>query len=112
MVMWTNCVGLGNGWAWNIPLWNHVGVGYVFSDKFTDSDDALVEFQKHIGHGDDLDYKLIDIKNGRYERPWVNNVVAVGLANGFVEPLESSGLVTVHEALDTIVRVEINKVFK
>ena len=77
----------------------------MFSDKFTDSDDALVEFQKHIGHGDDLDYKLIDIKNGRYERPWVNNVVAIGLANGFVEPLESSGLVTVHEALDTLVRV-------
>ena len=105
MVMWTNCVGLENGWAWNIPLWNHVGVGYVFSDKFTDSDDALAEFQKHIGHGDDLDYKLLDIKNGRYNKPWVKNVVAIGLSNGFVEPLESSGLVTVHEALDTLIRV-------
>jgi len=103
MEPFTNCTAIENGWVWNIPLWNSIGTGYVFSDKFIDDNQALQEFQKHIGHGDELDYNLINIKCGRHERCWVKNCIAVGLSNGFVEPLESTGLFLIHETIKKLI---------
>jgi tryptophan halogenase len=92
----TNCTALGNGWAWNIPLWSKIGTGYVYSDKFISDDDALAEFKEYIKkQGRDpetLEYKKIKMKNGTHENIWVKNVVAIGLSAGFIEPLESTGL--------------------
>jgi len=99
----TNGTALGNGWVWNIPLWSRIGGGYVYSKDFIDKDDALVEFQKHIGHGDELDYHHIDIRNGRHKKCWYKNCLAIGLSNGFLEPLESTGLVFAHEGADQLV---------
>ena len=99
----TNGTAIDNGWVWNIPLWSRIGSGYVYSDKFVDKDDALVEFQKHIGHGDDLDYHHIDIKNGVHDKAWHKNCIALGLSYGFIEPLESTGLVFLHEGIDKLV---------
>jgi tryptophan halogenase len=105
MELWTNCTALDNGWAWNIPLWDSIGTGYVFCDSFVNADTALAEFQKHIGHGDELEYKLMTIHNGRHKKAWVKNCLAIGLSNGFIEPLESSGLVMIHEALNSVIRI-------
>lgn len=104
MEVWTNNTGIENGWVWNIPLWNNIGTGYVYCDSFVDDDTALAEFQRHIGHGDELDYKNIKIKTGRHKRGWVKNVCAIGLSNGFIEPLESSGLVLVTEPIDLLIK--------
>ena len=103
MTMVTNGTAINNGWVWNIPLWSRIGSGYVYSDNFIDKDDALVEFQKHIGHGDELDYRHIDIRNGVHERSWYKNCLAIGLSNGFIEPLESTGLLLTHEVIDKLV---------
>ena len=103
MDLTTNGTAIDNGWVWNIPLWSRIGSGYVYSKDFIDKDDALVEFQKHIGHGDELDYHHIDIRNGRYKKCWHKNCLAIGLSYGFVEPLESTGLVFAHEGADKLV---------
>lgn len=92
---YTNCVALKNGWCWEIPLWDGISVGYVHSTKFETEDQIMEEFKDHCKKykdNFDIDYKIIEYKTGRYERGWVNNVVAVGLSYGFLEPLESTGI--------------------
>ena len=103
LVGYTNCTAVENGWIWNIPLWSRMGSGYVYSDKFIDDDAALKEFQKHIGTKE-LDFKKIKFRTGLHRRVWVKNVCAIGLAAGFIEPLESNGLHSIHEFLHQLVR--------
>ena len=105
MVSYTNCTAIDNGWVWSIPLWSRIGSGYVYSDEFVSDDDALIEFQKHIGYGDELEYRNIKMRIGLHSRLWVKNVVTIGLSAGFIEPLESNGLQLTHEALYNLVRV-------
>lgn len=105
----TDCVAVDNGWIWNIPLYHRIGKGYVFCDEFTSEENALEEFKQFImtrmkvprtrEQVDALDFRLIKIKNGVHERCWHKNVVAVGLSYGFIEPLESTGLLSVQEIL-------------
>ena len=103
LVGYTNCTAVENGWIWNIPLWSRIGSGYVYSDKFINDDDALKEFQKHIGTKE-LDFKNIKFRTGIHHRLWVKNVCAIGLSAGFIEPLESNGLFSVHEFIFQLVR--------
>jgi tryptophan halogenase len=107
----TDCTALDNGWVWNIPLWNRIGTGYVFSSKFILPEDAKKEFLNHLSERygkervKDLEPFKINIKHGKRRRAWVNNVVGIGLSYGFVEPLESTGLLTTHENIIRLVEV-------
>ena len=103
LVNFTDCRAVENGWIWTIPLWSRLGTGYVYSDSFIDDDGALKQFQKHLGT-DELEFKKIKMKIGIHERLWEKNVVAIGLSSGFIEPLESSGLFSVHEFLRQLIR--------
>ena len=103
----TNCTAIENGWVWNIPLWSRIGTGYVYSDKFVDDETALKEFKKHLGNRapkNKSDYKNIKMRVGIHKRLWVKNVAAIGLSAGFIEPLESNGLFSVHEFLGELIR--------
>ena len=104
MNTYTNCTALGNGWVWNIPLWSRIGTGYVYSDKHVTDEEALQEFKEHLGR-DDLEFKNIQMRVGIHERVFVKNVCAIGLSAGFIEPLESNGLYTVHDFLLKLVKV-------
>ena len=103
LVSYTNCTAYNNGWIWNIPLWTRMGTGYVYSDKFIDDDSALKEFQKYLGTKE-LEFRKIKMRVGIHKRLWVKNVCAIGLAAGFIEPLESNGLFSVHEFLSSLIR--------
>jgi len=103
LVNYTDCKAVENGWIWTIPLWSRIGTGYVYSDNFIDDDGALKQFQKHLGT-EEAEFKKIKMRIGLHERLWEKNVVAIGLAAGFIEPLESSGLFTVHEFLRQLIR--------
>lgn len=100
---YTNCTAIENGWVWNIPLWSRIGTGYVYSSKFVDDETALKQFKKHLKRKD-LEFKKIKMRVGLHNRLWVKNVVAIGLSAGFIEPLESNGLFSVHEFLLKLVR--------
>ena len=106
----TNCTAIENGWCWNIPLWSRLGTGYVYSDRFVSDEEALEQFKNYLMSDkmvvprtreqvDALEYRPISMRVGIHERPFVKNVVGIGLALGFLEPLESNGLLTVHESL-------------
>ena len=104
----TKCTGLSNGWVWQTPLWSRVGCGYVYSDKYISDDEALEEFKMFLdsenidvvnkNRSKNMDFKNIQIKNGYYKTPWIKNVVAIGLSHGFLEPMESTGLMFIHVA--------------
>jgi len=93
---YTNCFALKNGWCWEIPLWNGMSVGYVHSLRFSEKEQVLEEFKNHISKytTEEVDYSIIDYKTGRHQSAWKKNVVAIGLAYGFLEPLESTGILT------------------
>ena len=91
LVPYTHCTAIDNGWVWTIPLWSRIGTGYVYSSQFVDDDTALKQFKKFL-KTDQLDFKKIKMKVGIHKRLWVKNVCAIGLAAGFIEPLESNGL--------------------
>lgn len=105
----TDCHALDNGWVWNIPLWNRIGTGYVFSTRFVTPEDAQKEFRKHLAEkhspkiAEEAQMFQVQIRHGRRRRAWINNVVGVGLSYGFVEPLESTGLLTTHENIIKLV---------
>lgn len=113
---YTNCTAINNGWCWNIPLWSRLGTGYVYSNKYTTKENALEEFKNYLISNkmtiprsreqvDSLSYKHIDMRIGIHKRTFVKNVVAIGLSAGFIEPLESSGLYTVHEFLSHLINI-------
>lgn len=101
LTSFTECTAIDNGWIWNIPLWSRIGTGYVYSDKFISKETAKNEFVKFLCLPENtlknLDFKDIEIKTGTHEKFWEKNVVAIGLSAAFIEPLESTGLVTVHD---------------
>ena len=101
---YTNCTAIENGWVWNIPLWSKMGTGYVYSDKYISDDDALKQFKKYLGQ-EDLEFKKLKMRTGIHKNIWVKNVCAIGLSAGFIEPLESNGLLSVHEFLEKLLRV-------
>ena len=80
-----------NGWMWKIPTQQRYGCGYVYSDNHTTYDKAVDELIKTLGR-DVEPLRNIKFDCGRVENPWVNNVVAIGLSQGFVEPLEATSI--------------------
>jgi hypothetical protein len=87
------------GWIWHIPLTNRVGNGYVFSSRYIDPDAAAAELRTHLGLAADAEVRHLQMRVGRVERSWVGNCLAIGLAQGFLEPLEATAL---HIVLATV----------
>ena len=84
------------GWIWDIGLPTRRGVGHVFSSSHIDVETAERELRAYIGPAaDDLSIRRIPIRSGHRETFWKRNVVAVGLAAGFLEPLEASAIVLI-----------------
>jgi tryptophan 7-halogenase len=84
------------GWTWDICLPTRRGVGYVYSSRHTTEEAARATLLRYIGpqHAN-LPVRKIPIRAGHRELFWKNNCVAIGLASGFLEPLESSAIVLV-----------------
>ena len=89
----TEASALNHGWAWKIPLTNRNGNGYVFSDNYCSADEAETELRTHLGLLDsDVEARHLKIRVGRREQTWKHNVVAIGLSQGFIEPLEATAI--------------------
>jgi tryptophan halogenase len=82
---------MNNGWMWKIPTQQRYGCGYVYSDNHTTYDNAVDELVKTLGKNIEP-LRNIKFDCGRVENPWVKNVVAIGLSQGFVEPLEATSI--------------------
>jgi len=89
----TTATALSAGWVWDTPLQTRRSLGYVYSSAFLGDEDAERELRAFEGaHAQSLPSRIVHFQVGRRERQWAANCVAVGLAGGFIEPLESTGL--------------------
>jgi tryptophan halogenase len=87
---YTTCETMNSGWAWQIEHEHRINRGYVFSSGFISDEEAEKEFRmKNPKVGPT---RVVRFVSGRYRNHWVKNVVAVGNAGGFVEPLEATAL--------------------
>jgi hypothetical protein len=97
----TRATALSAGWAWHIPLTNRAGNGYVYSSRYLDAEAAADELRAHLGLGAEAEVRHLKMRVGRVERSWVANCLAIGLAQGFVEPLEATAI---HVVMTTVER--------
>ncbi|MDP1027335.1 tryptophan 7-halogenase [Sphingomonas sp. KR1UV-12] len=100
----TVATALSNGWCWTIPLQNRFGNGYVYSSAFTGADAAEAELRGVLGVGDDQPARHLTFRVGQLARHWERNCVAVGLSQGFIEPLEATALHLVLNTVELFVR--------
>lgn len=120
----TNATTLSSGWVWNIPLYNRLGTGYVYSSEFQSKEDAREEFKKYLKDTEpsrDVEsLKFFDVKvhPQASDSSWTKNVVSIGLSGGFIEPLGSTGLhltiSTMFELVNTLKRCsgEVTNLFR
>ncbi len=95
---------MSNGWCWKIPLTNRYGNGYVYSSDFITDDAAETELRTFLGMLDsDQDARHLKMRVGQLERHWQNNCIALGLSQGFIEPLEATALLLVQIAIELFI---------
>lgn len=87
---YTTCETMSSGWCWQIEHEKRINRGYVYCSDFMNDDQAEAEFRAIAPKAGAS--RVVRFISGRYQRAWVDNVVAIGNAGGFVEPLEATSL--------------------
>jgi len=87
---YTTCETMTAGWCWQIDHESRIDRGYVYSSSFID--DVGAERELRLANPKIRQPRIVKFVSGRHERSWVKNVVAIGNACGFVEPLEATAL--------------------
>jgi tryptophan halogenase len=98
---YTESIAMDYGWMWKIPLQHRYGCGYVFDSNFINEEQAVEEVEKFLGHTIEQN-KVFSFEPGFFKEVWIKNCVAVGLASGFVEPLEATSLLQLTTLLKSV----------
>jgi tryptophan 7-halogenase len=95
------------GWCWQIDHEHSVNRGYVYSSRFISDDEARAEFLRKNPKAKTWDH-VVKFVSGRRAHSWVKNVVGIGNACGFVEPLEATALMVTASQIQTMVEMLIH----
>lgn len=104
---YTHAIAHDAGWQWRIPLQYRMGSGIVYCSRYLSADEALHRLKSSVGEPL-IDPIYLKFAGGVRRRQWYRNCVAVGLAGGFVEPLEATTLHLIQRAVLRVIRLMPN----
>ncbi|MBD8526259.1 tryptophan halogenase family protein [Pseudomarimonas arenosa] len=96
----TRSIAMRHGWRWEIPLTQRYGNGYVYSSAYCSAEQAERELRESLGLLDDpTEARHLKMRIGRLSEHWNRNCLAVGLSQGFIEPLEATALLFIQRTV-------------
>ncbi|NTS76027.1 tryptophan 7-halogenase [Catenovulum sp. SM1970] len=107
--VYTESSAMEAGWRWQIPLTSRTGYGYVYSSEHKSPEQAEQELVTSLNIQGGVQCRHLSMKVGQQNKAWVGNVLAVGLSQSFIEPLEATALMVTQFSIESFIKAHVGQ---